>query len=272
MKCFYVAIGQKESTVAGVDRGAARARRDGLHDRHRRRRQRPGPAAVHRPLRRHGDGRVLHVQGRARPDRLRRLVEAGRRLSPAVAADAASAGPRGVSRRRVLLPQPAAGAVGQAERRARRRLADVAADHRDAGRRSVGLHSDQRDLDHRRPDLPAARLVLRRRPAGHERRHLGVPRRRQRPDQGHEEGRRRSAARPGRVPRAGSVRPARHRARRGHAVAARPRLPHGRDAQAGAVPADGRDRPGADHLTPAPAATSTTFRATEVAAVGEGSS
>ncbi len=88
--------------------------------------------------------------------------------------------------RRVLLPQPAAGAVGQAERRAGRRLAHVAADHRNAGRRSLGLHSDQRDLDHRRPDLPAARPVLRRHSAGHERGHLGLPRRRRRPDQGHE--------------------------------------------------------------------------------------
>ena len=39
----------------------------------------------------------------------------------------------------------------------RRRLADRAADHRDAGRRRVGLHSDQRHLDHRRPDLPGDR-------------------------------------------------------------------------------------------------------------------
>ncbi len=36
----------------------------------------------------------------------------------------------------------------------RRRLADGSADHRDAGGRRVGLHPDQRDLDHRRPDLP----------------------------------------------------------------------------------------------------------------------
>ena len=33
-------------------------------------------------------------------------------------------------------------------------LADGAADHRNARWRRVGLHSDQRDLDHRRPDLP----------------------------------------------------------------------------------------------------------------------
>ena len=59
-------------------------------------------------------------------------------------------------------PQPPAGALGQAERRAGRRLADLAADHRNAGRRSLGVHSDQRDFDHRRADLLAARLVLRR--------------------------------------------------------------------------------------------------------------
>ncbi len=33
-------------------------------------------------------------------------------------------------------------------------FADRAADHRDAGGRRVGLYPDERDLDHRRPDLP----------------------------------------------------------------------------------------------------------------------
>ena len=51
------------------------------------------------------------------------------------------------------------------------RLADGPADHRDARRRGLGLHPDERDLDHRRPDLPPARPVLRRRPAGDRRRH-----------------------------------------------------------------------------------------------------
>jgi F-type H+-transporting ATPase subunit alpha len=50
--------------------------------------------------------------------------------------------------------------------KAGRRLADRAPRHRDPGRRRVGLHPDQRDLDHRRPDLPRGRPVLRRqRPA-----------------------------------------------------------------------------------------------------------
>ena len=53
-----------------------------------------------------------------------------------------------------------------------RRLADRAADHRDAGRRHLGVHPDQRDLDHRRSDLPAVRPLLLGRPPGGQRRHL----------------------------------------------------------------------------------------------------
>ena len=72
--------------------------------------------------------------------------------------------------------------------------------------------------------------------------------------------RRRPAARPGRLPRAGSVRPARHRTGQGDAEAARPRLPHGRDPEAAAVQADERDRPGDDHLRRHARATSTRCR------------
>ena len=42
----------------------------------------------------------------------------------------------------------------------RQRFADGAADHRNAGRRRVGVHPDQRHLDHRRPDLSRNRSVL----------------------------------------------------------------------------------------------------------------
>jgi hypothetical protein len=55
----------------------------------------------------------------------------------------------------------------------RRRLADRAAGHRNPGQRRVGLHSDQRDLDHRRPDLPRNRPVLPGYPPGRERRSVG---------------------------------------------------------------------------------------------------
>ena len=64
VKCFYVAVGQKESTVAGLIEIAPQARRDGLHDGDRGRGQRSGSAAIHRPLCRLCDGRIFHVQGR----------------------------------------------------------------------------------------------------------------------------------------------------------------------------------------------------------------
>ncbi len=76
----------------------------------------------------------------------------------------------------------------------RRRLADRTAGDRDPGRRRVGLHPDQRHLDHRRPDLPGNRAVLPRHPAGGERRRLGVPRRLGGPDQGDEAGRRQASS------------------------------------------------------------------------------
>ena len=55
-------------------------------------------------------------------------------------------------------------------------LADRAADHRDAGRRRLGLHPDQRHLHHRRADLPRERSLLLGPAPGGERRHLGVSR------------------------------------------------------------------------------------------------
>ena len=81
------------------------------------------------------------------------------------------------------------------------RLDDRSADHRDQGQRRLGLHPDQRHLDHRRPDLPAVRPVQRQPAPGHRRRHLGVPGRRCRAGQGDEEGLRLAEAGPGPVPR-----------------------------------------------------------------------
>ena len=141
-------------------RAAPRRRRDGVHDGGRRHRGAGRVAEVPGALRRRRHGRVLPLRRRARPVHLRRPLEAGRRLPPDVAAAAAPAGPRGVPRRRLLPPLPPARARLQAQRRARRRLADRPADHRDPGRRRVGVHPDQRDLDHRRADLPRGQAVL----------------------------------------------------------------------------------------------------------------
>ena len=140
--------------------------------------------AVHR----FGDRPALDVRGQARADRLRRPDQAGRGLPRDLAAAAPPAGPRGLPGRRVLPALAAAGALRQALRRARRRLDDRPADHRDQGQRHLGLHPDQRHLDHRRPVLPGVRPVQPGCAAGHQRRCLGVPRRWRRADQGHERG------------------------------------------------------------------------------------
>ncbi len=124
-----------------VREGARRARRARIFDHRRRHRLRPGPDAVPGAVRRLRDGRVFPRQRHARRHHLRRSVQAGRGLPPDVAAAAPPAGPRSLSRRRVLSPQPPARARRQAERRQRRRLADRAARYRDAGQRRVGLHS-----------------------------------------------------------------------------------------------------------------------------------
>ena len=76
------------------------------------------------------------------------------------------------------------------------------------------------------------------RPSGHQRRHLGLPGRRQRPDQGHEAGGRAPPSGPGPVPCARGVRPFGTELDKASQAPARPRRARGRGAQAAAVPAD----------------------------------
>ena len=164
--CIYVAIGQKQSTIAPPHRRARRGRRDAVHDRRRVAGRRFRHQPVSRAVCRRGDGRMVHGQRHGRPDRLRRSLQARRGLPAGVAGAEAAVRPRSVSRRRVLSPQPAARTRRPRRREVRQRLADGAADHRNAGRRRVGLHPDQRHLDHRRPDLPGNRSVLSGHPSG----------------------------------------------------------------------------------------------------------
>ena len=95
--------------------------------------------------------------------------------------------------------------------------------HRDQGERRVGLHPDQRHLHHRRPDLPAVGPVQRQPASRRGRGHLGVPRGRRRPGQGHEEGLRHAEAGPGAVPRPAGVLHVRLGPGPGHPPPARPR-------------------------------------------------
>ena len=111
VRCVYVAIGQKGTTIASVQARARRRRRDGVHH-HRR-----GPGVglrrlqVARALHRLGHRPALDVRRQARPDRVRRPDQAGRGLPRDLAAAAPPAGPRGLPGRRLLPALPAAGAL-----------------------------------------------------------------------------------------------------------------------------------------------------------------
>jgi F-type H+/Na+-transporting ATPase subunit alpha len=84
VKCIYVAIGQKASTVAQTVATLERARRHGLHGRRGGPGLRPGAVQVPRPLRRLRHGPALDGERRARPrvyDDLSKQAEAYRQVS-----------------------------------------------------------------------------------------------------------------------------------------------------------------------------------------------
>ena len=96
--CFYVAIGQKRSTVAQVVRVLEDQGRHGVHDGHRGHRVRSGAPPVHRALRGRHDGRVLPRLQAPRALHLRRSLQArDRRIA---SSRSCSAGPRAARRTR----------------------------------------------------------------------------------------------------------------------------------------------------------------------------
>ena len=82
----------------GGPRRARGGRRDGVHHHRRGPGLRPGRLQVPGPVHRLGHRPALDVPGPARPDHLRRPVQAGRGLPRRVAAAAPPAGPRGLPR------------------------------------------------------------------------------------------------------------------------------------------------------------------------------
>ena len=90
VKCFYVAIGQKDSSVAGVIAQLEKHGAMEIHHGDRGGSQFALTAPVRGAVRRHGDGGVLHVQRGPRADRVRRSVQASCGLSRIVAVDAAA--------------------------------------------------------------------------------------------------------------------------------------------------------------------------------------
>src|SRR4029434_8965466 len=204
--CIYNAIGQKQSTIAQVVRTLEEA--DAMRytivvaaaaaD--------PAPLLYISPYSACTMGEYFRDSGRHALcvyDDLSKHAQAYREISLLLRRPP---GARGVSGRRVLSALATARTRREAEEGAGRRIADGAADHRDAGRRPVRLHSDQRDLDHGRPDLPRVGSVSPGRAPGDQRRQLGVARRRVGPDQGDATGRGNAAAGSRPVPRTGGVR------------------------------------------------------------------
>ena len=180
--------------------------------------------------------------------RVRRSQQARAGLSPVVAAAAPPARPRGLPRRRVLSAFAIARTRRQDERRDGRRLAHRAARDRDPGRRRGGVHSDQRHLDHRRPDTSRQGSFQLERAPRRQRRPVGFARRLLGRDQSDQAGRGLAQARPRAVPRDGGVRAVRLRPRRVVAAPARPRRAADRDAQAGSVQSAAGRKRSADHF------------------------
>ena len=215
--CFYVAIGSEGIDRRRHRRSAAGRRRDGLHDRRRRQRRRPRPAAVHRPLRRLRDGRVLHVEGRG--TRCASTTTCPSRPPP-IASSRCCCAARRAAKRIPATCSISTAACSNAPSNSRDdkgggSLTALPIIETQEGEVSAYIPTNVISITdgqiYLEPDLFFAGV----RPAIN----VGIsvsPRRRQRPDQGDEEDRRLAAARPGRLPRAGSVRPARHRARQGH--------------------------------------------------------
>ena len=206
--CIYVAIGQKNSTVAQVVRTLEQTRGHGAHHRGVGLRLRARAPPLHRPL---------------RGLRHRRVLPRQQASTPSASTTTSPSRPRPIARSRCsCAARPAARRIpGDVfylhsrllERAAklndeeRRRQPHRAAHHRDPGRRHLGLHPDERHLDHRRPDLPRGRPLQLRHPARHQRRQLGLAASAgRRAGQGHEGGGRPPAPRPRAVPRARRLR------------------------------------------------------------------
>ena len=178
MICIYVAIGQKASTVAQV---YERLRDEGAMDYTiivSASAAEAAPIKWMAPFAGAAMGEHFLFDGRhavCMYDDLSKHADAYRQMSLLLRRPP---GREAYPGRRLLPPLAAARAGREALGRARRRLAHGPAGDRDPGRRHLGLHPDERHLDHRRPDLPRDRSVLLRRPAGDQRRRLGLARRR----------------------------------------------------------------------------------------------
>ena len=240
--CIYNAIGQKQSTVAQVVRTleeydamsytivVAAAASD------------PAPMLYISSVFGLRHRRVLPRQRRHALVVYDDLIEARAGVSRDLAAAAPSAGPRSVSRRRLLSALAPARARREAERaEGGGSLTALPIIETQAGDLSAYI-PDERHLDYRRPDLPRERPVPSGRAPGDQRRQLGVARRRLGADPSDAAGGRLAASRPRTVPRTGGVRAVRQRPRQGDTGTAQSRPAAGGDSEAAAVSAARRSR------------------------------
>ena len=187
--------------------------------------RRPSPLRqVHRPYAGCAMGRVLDGQGRGRAGHLRRPLQARPGLPPDLAAAAPPAGPRSLSR----------ATSSTCTSRLLERAAKLSDELGGGSMTALPIIETQAgDISAYIPtnviSITDGQIFLRDRPvlrghsSRHQRRHLGLPRRRRGADQGDEAGRRHAAARPRAVPRTRRLRAVRLRSGPATAGPARPR-------------------------------------------------
>ena len=248
MICIYVAIGQKESTVAGF---VEKLRQSGAMDYSivvSASASEAAPMLYIAPYAGAAMGEYFMYKGRdvlIIYDDLSTQAVAYREISLLLHRPPRTGG---LSRRRVLSALPPAGAGGPPQRGDGRRQHDRPAHHRDPGGGHRRLYPHQRHLHHRRPDFPGDGPVQLRRPARGERGPVGEPRGRLGPAGRHEAGGGPAPHGPGPVPGAGRLRPVRQRPGQGHPGHAPPGRPDDGAAEAAPVRAHGGRRPGGQHL------------------------
>ena len=127
-------------------------------------------------------------------------------------------------------------------------ISDRPADHRNPGGRRFGVHSDECDFHHGRPDLSRVRSFQLRCSSRCEYRAVGFARRRQRPDQSHAAGRRLASLEHGAVPRIGCVCTIRFGSRQSDARAIESRSAADGSAEAGSIRAIAGRKASRDYL------------------------
>ena len=180
MICIYVAIGQKASTVAQVYERLQGRGRDGVHDHRHRRRPEAAPIKWMAPFAGCAMGEYFLFNGEHALviyDDLSKHADAYRQLSlllrrppgrEAFPGDVFYLHSRLLERACKLTDELGGGSLTA--------LPIIETQAGDV----VGVHPDERDLDHRRADLPRVRPLLLGRPPGDQRRHLRLARRRRR--------------------------------------------------------------------------------------------